>query len=215
MEVTGRFEYGIHSPEFVERAQAALRAFDEKADAQQIFLAALMLRFGIEARLFEYIGAALPPETARAQMKAVSEYTAAALLKRLVRENPAADVPYTVTFHLSEDGSAVHALDYKPIPQSLASLHGRLGELLHFNYFARNANWSRAERAGTRSDTTLLDARDRIARGLSELADVASGRLLGPPRVRQIVNEILEEARGTSPAPDLPTEGTEDDPGSA
>ncbi len=40
---------------FMERARVALRAFDEQDDVKQLFVAALMPRFGIEARLFEYV----------------------------------------------------------------------------------------------------------------------------------------------------------------
>lgn len=53
------FKYPAHSHAFLTRARVALEAFDTEATVSNLFAAALEVRFGIEARLFEYIDAAI------------------------------------------------------------------------------------------------------------------------------------------------------------
>ena len=63
---------------FLERARVALRAFDEQDGVQPRFVAALMPRFGIEARLFEYVYAELPKDTRDADINKISGFAATA-----------------------------------------------------------------------------------------------------------------------------------------
>jgi len=64
--------------ELLERARVALRAFDEQDSVQPRFVAALMPRFGIEARLFEYVYAKLPKDTQDADINKISGFAATA-----------------------------------------------------------------------------------------------------------------------------------------
>ena len=205
MKKNGIFRWMATGTGFLNRARVALRAFDEQDDVQQLFVAALMLRFGIEARLFEYIRAELPAETREADIRKISEYTATNLLARLVGLNPRAANEGTHVFRPSKGGPAF-GFSYTPVTQSLAAIHGRLGGLLHFNYFAKNREWYVDERPPKSSGVvTILVSRDLIAQGIEELAQATSGTLLNNPTFASGVFQLREE---TEDGPDETEEDT-------
>jgi len=74
----GIFRWMATGSSFLKRARVALRAFDEHDDVQQRFVAALMPRFAIEARLFEYVYAELPKDARDADINKISGFAATA-----------------------------------------------------------------------------------------------------------------------------------------
>lgn len=192
MKKNGVFQWMATGKSFLKRARVALRAFDEQDDVQQLFVAALMLRFGIEARLFEYIRAELPADTREADLKRISEVAATKLLARLVGLNPRAASETTHVFHPSH-GGPTFGLRYTPVTPRLAAIHGRLGGLLHANYFAKNREWYVDERPTTTGTVTILTSRDLIAQGIEELAHATSGTLLNNPSFARTVSALRDE----------------------
>jgi hypothetical protein len=188
----GIYWYIAASSAFLDRARDALSVFQNDDDVQSLFVAALMLRLGIEARLFEYIEAELPRESRRAELMRISDYQATNLLRRLIRMNPNAS-DETLLIIREESGGEAFGLRYTPVTKSLASLHGQLGELLHFNYFKKNPYWYVADRADAPGLPTLLHASDLIERGIAELAEATSGQLLNHPSFKMQVQQLVEE----------------------
>jgi hypothetical protein len=186
------YQYPAHSHAFLGRAKLAIELFKTEHDVQQLLIAALMLRFGIEGRLFEYIGAELPSSTRDAQMMQISEYQASKLLSRLTRMNPDAGREVLLTVRPDDGGDAV-AWRYTPVTASLANLHGRLGELLHFNYFRKNPYWYIADRVAVSGLPTVLHALDLIERTIAELTEATSGSLLSHPQFKVAVQQIVED----------------------
>lgn len=201
MKKNGIYRWTAASSAFLKRAREALAAFDENDDVQQLFVAALMLRYEIEARLFEYIEAELPGETRRDDIQRISEFAATKLLTQLTELNPRAAKQTTIVFHPEQDGGQSMAFTYTPVTRSLAALHGRLGALLHFNYFKKNPYWYVAERSTERSQHTLLNARDLLARAVDELAQATAGNLLNNPVFAEAVQSIRDEAAEQPPPP--------------
>ena len=199
------FQFSIAARAFSERARAALADFDHNENVEQLFVAALMLRLGIEARLFEYIEAELPREKRRQLVMKVSEYQASKLLARLTRLNPDATMPAQVTVAPTNDPVAAAGFRYTPVTGSLASIHGRLGELLHFNFFKKNVYRYVRDRVGDGGVRTLLLARDLIAGGLDELDEATSGTLLNHPHFHVAVEEVVADAEADQ-AIDPPTD---------
>ena len=192
MKDDNMYHYPAHSRAFLDRARIATDLFKTEHDVQQLLIAALMLRFGIEARLFEYIGAALPVDKRREQLMQISEYQASKLLARLTRLNPDAEGEVIVTMR-SEDSGDTAVFRYTPVTESLARLQGRLGELLHFNYFRKNPYWYVTNRVDAPGLPTALNALDLVERGISELAEATSGALLSHPQFKRIVQQVVED----------------------
>lgn len=186
------YDYPIYSGAFLDRAQLALKAFDETDDAQQLFLSALMLRLGIEARLFEYIEAELPTESRRRDIERISEYQATKLLERLTTLNPRADTEVVLAFRRVEGGDAF-SMQYTPVTPELAAIHGKLGGLLHFNYFKKNRDWFVAVRPPGSGTPTLLRARDLVAEGILELQRATAGDLLNHPVFKRAVEQMVQD----------------------
>lgn len=138
------------SRSFLSRARQSLAAFDDREDVQELFIAALMLRYWIEARLFEYVYHELPKDTRDEDIARISEFAATRLLRQLTDLNPRSAVGTTLVF-TPESGGKPFGFRYTPMTKSLAALHGRLGGFLHMNYFKRNRYWflrARGDRPG-------------------------------------------------------------------
>lgn len=192
MKKDNMYKYPAHSRAFLDRAKIAAELFKTEHDVQQLLIAALMLRLGTEARLFEYIEAALPSDTRREQMMRISEYQASKLLLRLTRLNPNAGREVLLTMR-PENGGDASVLRYSPVTDSLARLHGRLGELLHFNYFRKYPYWYVADRVDAPGLPTVLHALDLVERGISEPGEATSGLLLSHPQFKAVVQALLED----------------------
>jgi hypothetical protein len=203
MKKNGLYRWLAASRAFLDRSRESLAQFDEKDDVQQLFVAALMLRYGIEARLFEYIEAELPQETRRDGIRRISDVAATKLLARLTGLNPRVAHETMHVFHPEQEGGHSFGFKYTPVTRSLAVIHGRLGGLLHFNYFKKNPEWYVATRTGGAGAPTLLHARDLIAEGIDELTKATAGTLLNNPTFARKVGTILAEVDEQSTQPSL------------
>lgn len=96
------FDYVIGARSFLARARSALAEFDAEAKPEDLLRAALELRFGIEARLFEYINASL--SQLHQEPKRIKEYSATELLARLTRLDPQAGRPIAVKITSEQTG---------------------------------------------------------------------------------------------------------------
>lgn len=188
----GIYRYDVRSRAFLERAGKALETFKSEGDVEQLLTAALMLRYGIEARLFEYIEVALPPATRQADLRKISEHAASDLLRKLTGLNPAATRQVTVRISPSDNPTAEIGFRYTPVTDSLARIHGKLGGLLHFNFFTRNPYWYATTRAQSPGKTVLY-AQDLIEQGIVELNEATRGTLLAVPQWQPVVDQLLKE----------------------
>ncbi len=189
----GIYRYERHARAFLSRAQNALESFKSDGDVEQLFVAALMLRYGIEARLFEYIEAALPRATREADLRKISEHRASKLLQQLTGLNPDATRQVTVQMSPSDNPKAAIGLLYTPVTDSLARIHGKLGGFLHFNFFTRNPYWYSTTRAQSPGKTVLY-AQDVIEQGIVELTEATRGTVLAAPQWQPMVDQLLDEA---------------------
>ena len=186
------YRYPATSRAFLARAKEALSRFDREDDVDAFFECAMHLRFGIEARLHEYLDAALK-DLGRDPSK-VSEYVASKLLKRHVSADPRAEFGGSVRI-TSEDTGDSSALAFTPVSRELASIHGKLGGFLHFSFFRSNPDWH--FRSASRDDQvrSLPDYRKILDQGIVELTRSTSGLLLSHPRFTEVVDDIIA-ARG-------------------
>ena len=192
MKANGWYRYMVSAGAFLERAQTALIAFKSDDDVQQLFVAALMARLGIEARLFEYIEAEIPTADRSVTMMKVGEYQATKLLARLTRLNPDARREVVIVLTPTEGGKQI-GLRYTPVTASLASIHGRLGELLHFNYFKKNPYWYIADRVDSPGLPTVLHAQDLVERAIVELSEATCGNLRSHPHFKTAVEQVVHD----------------------
>lgn len=96
------YRFPTAATSFLTRAQAKLESVEGEEDIAALFYAALELRFGIEARLQEYIDAAL--RSMGKDQSVSSECVANKLLCRLHKLNPDADKGYSLRFTELEAG---------------------------------------------------------------------------------------------------------------
>jgi hypothetical protein len=193
------FDYPAHSRAFLGRAVTALAAFDTEDRADELFRAALELRFGIEARLFEYIEAAL--KTLKQEPKRIKDYSATKLLARLTALNPRAEHRVVVRITSEQTGSS-SAFQFTPVTRELAIIHGKLGALLHFTYFSNNSMWYLRHRLDVEGVPTLLHARDLIQQGINELSQATAGSLLASAWFTERVAAVNDESASDPSAGD-------------
>jgi hypothetical protein len=189
-ELNPFFQYQAHSRAFLARARENLACFERDGQAQHFFYAALELRFGIEARLNEYLAPAL--KTIGKTSKEVPEYVATRLLTKLVTIDPTSEQPATLRFtpELTGDSSVAH---YTPVSRRLAAIHGQLGELLHYKFFVKNEHWLLRKPLGGNPHRSILDFVELLNEGVAELELATSGTLLGNPKFTALVEEVLSE----------------------
>ena len=189
----GIYRYEAHSRAFLVRARKALETFKAEHDVEQLLIAALMLRFGIEARLFDYIEAALPRDKRQEQLMRIAKLRSKYLLGKLTELNPDAKHELVVVIRPNENPEPAIGMRYTPITDSLARVHGKLGDLLHFNFFMRNPYWYATTRAQSPGQT-VLHAQDLIEQGIAELGEATRGTLLSVKHWQPIVNQLLNES---------------------
>ena len=172
------------------RSEEHLARFEAEGSVENFFYAALELRFGIEARLNEYLSSAY--EAIGRDPKEIDEYVASKLLKKLISIDPRADRETTLRITSNDTGRST-VLQFTPVTPRLASIHGQLGELLHFSFFQKNEHWMLKTSFGGKPRRTLSDFVLLLKEGILELRQATSGALLRTPRFTAIVQEIMNE----------------------
>jgi hypothetical protein len=183
--------FGIGARAFLSRAEKHLARFESEQSVESFFYAALELRFGIEARLNEYLAPAL--RSIGKDSKDISEYVATKLLKRLVAIDPDAGRSSMLRITGEQDGHSM-TLQFTPVSQRLAAIHGQLGGLLHFQFFNNNEHWTFRKPLRGNPHRSIADFLPLLQEGIAELRKATSGSLLSNPRFTQIVQDISDEA---------------------
>lgn len=189
-----RFNTGARS--FLARSIAQLAVFERDESVEHFFYAALELRFGVEARLNEYLGPAL--KSIGKDNKSISEYVATKLLKRLISIDRDADRASTLRI-ASEQSDRSTVMEFTPVSQRLAAIHGQLGELLHFKFFTNNENWFMRKPLGDNPHRSVADYLPLLKEGIAELQRATRGSLLSNPRFTELVEEVAKEAPDDAP----------------
>lgn len=189
-----RFHTGARS--FLARSIEHLAIFERDESVEHFFYAALELRFGIEARLNEYLAPAL--KSIGKDQKSISEYVASKLLKRLISINPDAGRATTLRLTSEQSGHST-VMKFTPVSPRLAAIHGQLGELLHFKFFTNNEHWLMRKPLGGNPHRSLADYLPLLKEGLAELQQATSGLLLSSPRFTEIVEEVAKEVPDEPP----------------
>jgi hypothetical protein len=182
------YQYGAHSRAFLERAIRHLHEFDANGSVESFFYAALELRFGIEARVNEYLDATL--KSLGAESTRIVEYAATKLLRKLSSIAPEAERATQLRVTSEQTGNSA-AFEYTPVSPALARMHGQLGELLHFKFFRNNPYWYIRTAFSNGSERTLVDYRNLLRDVVAEMQYSTRGTLLTHPKFTEIVNELL------------------------
>jgi hypothetical protein len=183
------FEFTIYSKFFLQRARENLRRFDN-GDVASLFYAALDLRFGIEARLYEYIDPVFKSNNISSED--IREYVATRLLTEFTRAEPDAERRMILRSLKSGTDEVLAEFEYTPVTKKLAKMHGKLGEMLHYKFFRNNKNWmmkSRLQFGGK----SLADFRVFLDEVANELAEATRGTLLGPAHFTGLIKQLIEE----------------------
>lgn len=186
--------FHIGSRAFLERARGHLSAFRASEDAApSLFYAALELRFGIEARVTEYLQTAM--KNLGRDASEVNDYVATKLLKRLTQIEPNYEQGGGLRITNEQNGHQT-ILEFTPVTRELARLHGKLGELLHYKFFLNNKHWQLKKPMGGQPHRSIGDFADMVDGGIAQLGEATRGLLLGHMRFTEIVSEVLgEEAK--------------------
>jgi hypothetical protein len=190
-----RFNIGARS--FLGRSKAHLAEFEKTEAVERLLYAALDLRFGIEARLNEYLQPAL--KSIGKDRKDVSEYVATKLLKRLLTIDPDAGRAKTLRITSEQSGQPT-VLQFTPVSARLAAIHGQLGELLHFKFFTNNECWLMRKPLGGNPHCSVADYVGLLKEGIGELEHATSGTLISNPMFKRLVEEVASEAPDKPPA---------------
>lgn len=185
------YRFPTAATSFLARAEAQLESFEKDENIAAFFYAALELRFGIEARLQEYIAAAL--RSMGENQPISSEYVATKLLRRLHTLNPDADKGYSLRLTEVEAGRLAYEGQYTPVTPRLAAIHGMLGELLHYKFFPNNKYWYLRVPPADASQKTLTYFVALVKEGIHELGKAASGTILHSTFFTDAIREVLEE----------------------
>ena len=168
-----------------------LARFEREESVESFFYAALELRFGIEARLNEYLGPAL--KSIGKDSTSISEYVATKLLNSLISIDPNAGCPSTLRITGEQDGNSM-VMQFTPVSRRLAAIHGQLGELLHFKFFINNENWVVRKPLGGNPHRSIADFLPLLKEGIAELQQATSGALLSNRHFTQLVQQVANEA---------------------
>lgn len=189
-ELNPFFQYQAHSRAFLARAREHLAHFEMDGQVQNFLYAALELRFGIEARLNEYLAPAL--DAIGKIHKDETEYVASRLLTKLAKIDPTSEQPATLRATSEQTGDSFVA-HYTPVSRRLASIHGQLGELLHYKFFVKNEHWGWRKPFGRNPHRSIPDFVELLNEGVAELELATSGTLLENPKFTALVEEVLSE----------------------
>lgn len=187
------FQYQAHSRAFLLQAREHLARFEMDGQVQNFFYAALELRFGIEARLNEYLTPTL--KTIGKEPKYVREYVATKILNRMAKIDPTFEQPTALHITSEKTGNSFVA-HYTPVSRNLAAIHGQLGELLHYKFFVNNEHWILRKPLGGTSHCSIPDFVVLLNDGIAELEQATTGKLLVNPKFTALIEKILCEEAG-------------------
>jgi hypothetical protein len=187
------YRYATHSRACLDRARAQLARFDADDDVEALLNAALQLRYGIEARVWEYLEVAL--RQLGQDPGVVPDYVASKLLRRLAAADPHSGRA-SVLMMRDEQSGATSSLQYTPVPGALAALHGRLGELLHHRLFVANKHWYVRRALPFGGSQSLGNFRELLSEGIAGLEYATSGTLLANPKFTEMVSDVMQGPSG-------------------
>ena len=182
------YRYGTGAIAFLGRSKSNLSKFKEEEDVAALLYSALDLRFGIEARLNEYIGAAA--KSLDRMDVCGKEYVASKLMKNLEKLSPPSD---SERVHVMMFEGVVFLFKYTPVTKELASIHGRLGELLHHSFFVKNPYWAYKRKFIKNQFVSVDDYVPLIEKGIELLEYATSGDLLFSSLFTQTVSTLIDE----------------------
>ena len=182
--------FNVSARSFLARAVEHIAAYEKEEGVEHFLHAALHLRFGIEARLNEYLKPAL--KSVGQHQKASSDYVASVLLKKLLSIDPDAGIASNLEVTNQQSGRKA-IMQFVPVSKRLASIHGRLGELLHFKLFTNNQHWMIRKPLGGSPDSSIADYLPLLKEGVEELRAATSGLLLSHPKFTLLVEEVVKE----------------------
>jgi len=161
---------GFHSKECLARARTLL----DQTQPESLFYAALELRFGVEARMKEYLAAQQHISEAKKE-----GWRIAKLAKNLESAFRLGDK--VVEFTVLDKGTKepLHTLYYTPVTSGLQKMAKRLGNYLHANSPAQAQN-----------DQWCGDFRNFLESVWAELRKATTGTLLGPPLMHRETRQI-------------------------
>jgi hypothetical protein len=189
-----RFHVGSRA--FFTRASSQMLAFrSDENDVSKLLYAALELRFGIEARVSEYLATAM--QNLGHEATEVTDYIASKLLKRLTQIEPNYDQAGKVRLTNDKTGHQT-VLEFTPVRRELASIHGKLGEMLHYKMFLNNKDWQFKKPLQNPSSRSIGDFAELVDTGISQLGDATRGLLLGHIRFTEIVSEMINKTESGS-----------------
>lgn len=189
------YKFDTAAASFLSRAEVQLEVFENEDNIAAFFYAALDLRFGIEARLHEYIDAAL--RSMGMDFPISSEYVATKLLRRLQKLNPNADAGYSIRFTEVNSGSLTYEGHYSPVTPRLAAIHGMLGEFLHYKFFSNNKNWHLKKPPANANCKVMTDFVALMKEGIHELGKATSGTIIHSTFSEIAIRQALEEWEDT------------------
>lgn len=185
------FRYQAHSRAFLNRGRGHLAEFKSNGNVSSFHYAALELRFAIEARISEYLRPALKRLGKNPNKE--TEYVASKLLKKLAAIAPDSERHSVLRVASEQNGSSV-TLRFTPVSRELASIHGKIGEFLHFKFFLNNEHWLIRKPLGSSPHRSLMDCCTVLEDAVTELEQATAGTLLGHPQFTALVDELLNES---------------------
>ena len=184
------YDYGVHSILCLERARLRLKEFDE-GKCESLFYAALDLRMGIEARIYEYIYVTL--RSKNRPKKEIKEYSASKLLKILCSLDKNALEPAALMISVAGSKHG-NVLQYTPVTQKLAQYYGKLGEMLHHKFFRMNEYWyCKKKLEEEHGEKSLTDFRHFLEEVAAELEKVNRGHLSAYPSFFKLIEKSKNE----------------------
>lgn len=160
METTREGEYDASSRGHLARARARFAT----GTKESLFYAALELRYGIEARLHEYLDGGVDVVAIKKKRRRFNH-----LGHEVKKVFGSHDKPVVVAFTHPETAKKIK-VEYTPVTRSLEKLGKKLGKYLH-----------RVEPKEAENEKFWTALRTLVAEGVTGLAAATKGTLLGPP----------------------------------
>jgi hypothetical protein len=193
------FAYHHDAYSYVERAQKQFRLFDA-GNPENLFYAALELRMGIEARLYDGLRTLLQTniteEERQRHSRRIERLSPDKLFRKLATIDEHTLQSYTLTLG-RPGGQATSVLRYTAVTKELANDWDRVSKLLHYRFFIDNPEWYHKVKILLNRDNmrSLMDYREMLGDIARRLEEASSGDLLTPPSfLLRLIDEADEQA---------------------